>query len=75
MKKLYPDANAALDGLLQDGLLIAAGGFGPGVCNGFLRRRLGRGVHPVGPQQGFELLLHHFAHLLQVIDLCKLPAR
>ncbi|MCP5379202.1 MAG: CoA transferase subunit A [Novosphingobium sp.] len=28
MKKLYPDANAALDGLLQDGLLIAAGGFG-----------------------------------------------
>jgi 3-oxoacid CoA-transferase subunit A len=28
MKKLYPDAEAALDGLLQDGMLIAAGGFG-----------------------------------------------
>ncbi len=28
MNKIYPDAAAALDGLLQDGLLIAAGGFG-----------------------------------------------
>lgn len=28
MKKLYPDAAAALDGLLSDGLLIASGGFG-----------------------------------------------
>jgi 3-oxoacid CoA-transferase subunit A len=28
MKKLYPDAVAALDGLLRDGLLIASGGFG-----------------------------------------------
>src|SRR6476469_4542397 len=28
MKKLYPDAAAALDGLLRDGMLIAAGGFG-----------------------------------------------
>ena len=28
MNKLYPDAAAALDGLLQDGMLIAAGGFG-----------------------------------------------
>ena len=28
MKKLYPDAAAALDGLLFDGMLIAAGGFG-----------------------------------------------
>ncbi|MXP11086.1 CoA transferase subunit A [Pseudoblastomonas halimionae] len=28
MQKLYPDAAAALDGLLEDGLLIAAGGFG-----------------------------------------------
>ena len=28
MKKLYPSAVAALDGLLRDGLLIAAGGFG-----------------------------------------------
>jgi len=28
MKKLYPNASAALDGLLKDGLLIAAGGFG-----------------------------------------------
>ncbi len=28
MKKLYPDAASALDGLLADGMLIAAGGFG-----------------------------------------------
>lgn len=28
MKKLYPDAAAALDGLLRDDMLIAAGGFG-----------------------------------------------
>lgn len=28
MKKLYPSAEAALDGLLKDGLLIASGGFG-----------------------------------------------
>ncbi|MBA4492033.1 CoA transferase subunit A [Paracoccus sp. S1E-3] len=28
MKKVYPDADAALDGLLKDGLHIAAGGFG-----------------------------------------------
>ena len=28
MNKLYPDATAALDGLLRDGLLIACGGFG-----------------------------------------------
>jgi len=28
VKKVYPDAASALDGLLQDGILIAAGGFG-----------------------------------------------
>jgi 3-oxoacid CoA-transferase subunit A len=28
MNKLFPDAAAALDGLLRDGMLIAAGGFG-----------------------------------------------
>ena len=28
MKKLYPSAAAALDGVLKDGMLIAAGGFG-----------------------------------------------
>ncbi len=28
MNKLFPDASAALDGLLRDGLLIASGGFG-----------------------------------------------
>lgn len=28
MKKVYPDAKAALDGLLCDGMFIAAGGFG-----------------------------------------------
>jgi 3-oxoacid CoA-transferase subunit A len=28
MKKLYPDANAALDGLLRNDMLIASGGFG-----------------------------------------------
>ncbi|MEP2734949.1 MAG: CoA transferase subunit A [Erythrobacter sp.] len=38
MNKLYPDASAALDGLLQDGLLIASGGFG--LC-GIPERLLG----------------------------------
>ncbi|MFT7147993.1 MAG: 3-oxoacid CoA-transferase subunit A, partial [Yoonia sp.] len=28
MKKIYPNATAALDGLLRDDILIAAGGFG-----------------------------------------------
>ena len=28
MKKLFPDATSALDGLLHDGMMIAAGGFG-----------------------------------------------
>ncbi|WP_456385902.1 CoA transferase subunit A [Profundibacter sp.] len=28
MNKIYPSASAALDGLLQDGMFIAAGGFG-----------------------------------------------
>jgi len=28
MRKLYPDAAAALDGVLRDGMLVAAGGFG-----------------------------------------------
>ena len=28
MQKLYPDAAAALDGVLRDGMLIACGGFG-----------------------------------------------
>jgi len=28
MRKIYPDATAALDGLLHDGMTIAAGGFG-----------------------------------------------
>ena len=28
MQKIYPDAGAALDGLLFDGMTIAAGGFG-----------------------------------------------
>ena len=28
MKKIYPDAATALDGLLRDGMLIASGGFG-----------------------------------------------
>ena len=28
MQKIFPDASAALDGLLKDGLLIASGGFG-----------------------------------------------
>src|SRR6201994_2569437 len=28
MKKIYPDARAALDGLLFDGMMIMSGGFG-----------------------------------------------
>ena len=28
MKKVYPDAKSALDGLLRDGMMIMSGGFG-----------------------------------------------
>ena len=28
MKKIYPDAKAALDGVLFDGMMIMSGGFG-----------------------------------------------
>ena len=28
LNKLYPDARAALDGLVRDGMLLAIGGFG-----------------------------------------------
>src|ERR1700759_5734080 len=28
MKKVYPDANSALDGILKDGMMIMLGGFG-----------------------------------------------
>ncbi len=42
MKKVYPSADAALDGLLFDGMLIAAGGFGlcgiPELCIAAIRK-------------------------------------
>ena len=28
MRKIYPDAASALDGVFRDGMMIAAGGFG-----------------------------------------------
>jgi hypothetical protein len=31
MKKLYPNSDTTFDGLLFDGMLIAAGGFGLGA--------------------------------------------
>jgi 3-oxoacid CoA-transferase subunit A len=47
MKKLYPDAPAALDGLLRDGMLIAAGGFG--LCG--VPERLLEGIERSGVKQ------------------------
>ena len=44
MKKLYPDAAAALDGLLSDGMLIASGGFG--LCG--IPERLLEGIRDSG---------------------------
>lgn len=44
MKKLYPDAAAALDGLLHDDMLIAAGGFG--LCG--IPERLIAGIQASG---------------------------
>ena len=45
MQKIYPDAAAALDGLLHDGMTIAAGGFGlcgiPGAADRRDRRLAG----------------------------------
>ena len=47
MQKIYPDAAAALDGLLSDGMTIAAGGFGlcgiPGAADRRDRRVGGQG--------------------------------
>jgi len=31
VKKVYPDATSALSGLLRDGMMIMAGGFGSAV--------------------------------------------
>jgi 3-oxoacid CoA-transferase subunit A len=44
MQKLYPDAGAALEGLLHDGMLIAAGGFG--LCG--IPERLLTGIRDSG---------------------------
>ena len=44
MKKLYPDATAALDGILTDGMLIASGGFG--LCG--IPERLLQGIRASG---------------------------
>ena len=47
MQKIYPDAAAALDGLLRDGMTIAAGGFGlcgiPERLIDAIRRERGQG--------------------------------
>ena len=47
MQKIYPDAEAALDGLLFDGMTIAAGGFGlcgiPERLIDAIRRQRGQG--------------------------------
>ena len=49
MKKIYPDAAAALDGLLFDGMTICAGGFGlcgiPERLIDAIRRQRGQGPH------------------------------
>ena len=45
MKKLYPDAKAALDGLLRNDMLIASGGFGLcGIPERFLEAIMDSGV-------------------------------
>lgn len=47
MKKIYPNATAALDGLLFDGMLIAAGGFG--LCG--IPELLIEGIKQAGTQR------------------------
>ena len=45
MKKLYPDAIAALDGILKNDMLIASGGFGLcGIPERFLDAIMASGV-------------------------------
>src|SRR5438552_3659492 len=45
MKKVYPDAAAALKGLLRDNMTIAAGGFGLcGIPENFIQALVGSGV-------------------------------
>ena len=46
MQKIYPDADAALAGLLRDGMLIAAGGFG--LCG--IPERLIGAIERAGPK-------------------------
>ena len=46
MQKIYPDADAALAGLLRDGMLIAAGGFG--LCG--IPERLIDAIERAGPK-------------------------
>jgi 3-oxoacid CoA-transferase subunit A len=51
MQKLYPSAEAALDGLLRDGLLIACGGFG--LCG--IPERLLDAVQASGAEHGEKI--------------------
>jgi 3-oxoacid CoA-transferase subunit A len=45
MRKVYPDASAALEGLLQDGMMVMSGGFGIcGVPNALIRAIRDSGV-------------------------------
>ena len=57
MQKIYPNAEAALEGLLFDGMTIAAGGFGLcGIPERLIDAIQASGVE--GPHRRFEQCRH-----------------
>ncbi len=63
MKKVYPDATAALAGLLRDGMTIMAGGFGlcgiPDVLIDAVRERVvGAGIEEACAELGLRSSSH-----------------
>ena len=58
MKKVYPSAEAALDGLLFDGMTIAAGGFGlcgiPELCIAAIRKARTTGITVASNNAGVD---------------------
>jgi len=58
MNKVYPDAAAALDGLLHDGMLIMAGGFG--LCG--IPEKLILAIRDSGANQSRQVVVHAQLH-------------
>ena len=71
MKKIYPDAAAALEGLLFDGMTICAGGFG--LCG--IPERLIDAIQASGRQGPDHRLATMPASTMRASASCCAPAR